>query len=42
VVLNNYIFYGNGNTDHHLGTRFFIHMGMISAVNRLEFVSDRM
>jgi hypothetical protein len=35
-------FYGNGNADHHLGTSFFVHTRIISAIKRLEFVSDRM
>jgi exonuclease III len=35
-------FYGNGNADHHLGTAFFVHKTIISAVKRVEFVSDRM
>jgi hypothetical protein len=33
-------FYRNGNADHHLGTGFSIHKGIISAVKRVEFVSD--
>jgi hypothetical protein len=35
-------FYGNRNADHHLGTGFFIHKGVISTVKRVESVSDRM
>jgi hypothetical protein len=36
------LFYGNGNADHHLGTGFFVHKRIISAVKKVEFVSDRM
>jgi hypothetical protein len=34
-------FYGNRNTDYHLGTCFIVHKGIISTVKRVEFVSDR-
>jgi exonuclease III len=35
-------FYGAGNEDHQLGVGFFVHKRIISAVRRVEFISDRM
>jgi exonuclease III len=35
-------FYGQGNGDHQLGTSFFVHKRILSAVRRVEFISDRM
>ena len=35
-------FYGNGNENHQLGTSFSVHRGIVSALKRVEFVSDRL
>jgi hypothetical protein len=35
-------FYGEGNGDHQIGTDFFLHWRVISAVRSVEFISDRM
>jgi exonuclease III len=35
-------YYGQGNVDNQLGARFFVHKRIVSAVRRVEFISDRM
>ena len=37
-----FFFYGKGDESHHLGTGYFVHHRIVSAVMRVEFVGDRM
>jgi hypothetical protein len=36
------LFYGNMNENHEFGTGFFGHKGIVLAVKRVEFLTDRM
>jgi len=36
------LFYGKGNENHQLGTGFIVHRRIVSAVKRIELVSDRL
>jgi len=36
-----YFYYGKGSKVHQLGTGTFVHHGMVSAVKRVECISDR-
>jgi hypothetical protein len=43
TVTEEYIFsYGKGNEKHELGGGFYMHKQIVSAVKKVDFVSDRM
>ena len=37
-----FFFYGKGTENHQLGTEVFVHHRIVSAINRVEFLRDRM
>jgi hypothetical protein len=39
---DNTVLSGNGNANNQVGTGFFVHKRIISAVKKIKFISDRM